>query len=34
MMGKRFEANLHLKSPFDAKNLRVNGDYSEAAEAR
>ena len=32
MMGKRFEAQLHLKSPFDPKNLRVLGDYSSAAE--
>ena len=23
MMGKRFSADLHLKSPFDAKNARV-----------
>jgi hypothetical protein len=34
MMGKRFDANLHLKSPFDARNLRVMGDYSEAEQTR
>ena len=33
MMGKRFDANLHLKSPFDAKNLRVMGDYSGVPNA-
>ena len=29
-MGNRFPATLHLKSPFDPKNARVQGDYSGA----
>jgi hypothetical protein len=29
-MGNRFDAELHLKSPFDSKNLRIMGDYTEA----
>ena len=32
MMGKRFDAQLHLKSPFDPKNLRVLGDYSTVVD--
>ena len=27
-MGEQFPAEIHLKAPFDQKNLRVKGDYS------
>lgn len=27
-MGQVFPANIHLKAPFDPKNLRVKGEYS------
>lgn len=33
MMGTRFDADLHLKSPFDPKNQRVMGDYRQLPEA-
>lgn len=26
-MGIRYPATLHLKSPFDSKNLRIQGEY-------
>ena len=26
-MGEQFAAEIHLKAPFDPKNLRVKGDY-------
>ena len=29
VMGKRFPATLHLRTPFDPKNKRLQGDYSE-----
>lgn len=29
-MGKKIPANLHLKTPFDPENRRVQGDYTEA----
>lgn len=29
-MGKRFPAKLHMRSPFDAENKRVKGDYANA----
>jgi hypothetical protein len=32
MMGKRFDAKLCPKSPFDSNNRRVNGDYSDVAD--
>ena len=28
-MGIRYPATLHLKSPFDAKNMRINGEYED-----
>ena len=28
-MGERYGAQIHMKTPFDAKNLRIQGDYSE-----
>jgi len=29
-MGNRFPAKLHMRSPFDAENKRVKGDYANA----
>jgi sarcosine dehydrogenase len=29
VMGKKYPAKLHLRSPFDPKNKRLQGDYSE-----
>ena len=29
VMGRRFPATLHLRTPFDPKNRRLQGDYSE-----
>ena len=26
-LGVRYPATLHLKSPFDSKNLRIQGEY-------
>lgn len=30
VMGKRYPANLHLKSPFDPTNQRILGHYEHA----
>ena len=31
VLGQLYPANLHLKSPFDSKNLRIQGHYDEEA---
>ena len=34
VMGKRFPATLHLRTPFDPANKRLQGDYSEQKQMR